>query len=162
MSTILSTRIERIEWGMLEGKRPRWAGSNARLGTHGDMIHLPIIRLTTLDGSSGFGVSWAQPDQANCLLGQQFETLFEPGSGVNEAWQTFEYPLWDLIGQRSGKPVYALAASIVGKTEPEVLRAACYDTSLYIDDLHLGATTEAADFIAEEARWGYERGHRAF
>jgi L-alanine-DL-glutamate epimerase-like enolase superfamily enzyme len=38
----------------------------------------------------------------------------------------------------------------------------CYDTSLYFDDLHLDNDHDASTFVAEEARQGYERGHRAF
>jgi L-alanine-DL-glutamate epimerase-like enolase superfamily enzyme len=38
----------------------------------------------------------------------------------------------------------------------------CYDTSLYFDDLHLATTAEAAQWMADEACSGYERGHRAF
>lgn len=42
------------------------------------------------------------------------------------------------------------------------LGAPCYDTSLYFDDLHLHNDRDAARLLAEEARAGYERGHRAF
>ena len=162
MNSILSTQIERIEFGLVEGKRPRKAGCNARLGIHGDTLHIPVIRLTTQDGSSGFGASWAKPEQARFLLGKPISELYDPTQGVNPDWQSFEYPIWDMIGQRSKKPVFALAASVVGKTAPASLQVACYDTSLYIDDLHLDSTSEAAEFIAQEACQGYERGHRAF
>src|SRR5262249_44950587 len=77
-------------------------------------------------------------------------------------WLPCEYPLWDLIGKREGKPVFALAAAITGMTPPKPYRAPCYDTSLYFDDLHLTADDEAAALIAAEAREGYDRGHRAF
>ena len=38
----------------------------------------------------------------------------------------------------------------------------CYDTSLYIDDLHLATDEEGAALIASEALFGYEHGHRSF
>ena len=38
----------------------------------------------------------------------------------------------------------------------------CYDTSLYIDDLHLDSDEAAAELIAEEARYGYAHNHRNF
>lgn len=54
--------IARIEWGSLEGRRPRSAGCNARLGEHGAVVHLPLARVTTADGAIGFG--WARLDDA--------------------------------------------------------------------------------------------------
>ena len=38
----------------------------------------------------------------------------------------------------------------------------CYDTSLYIDDLHLDDNAEAAALIASEALEGKARGHNAY
>jgi L-alanine-DL-glutamate epimerase-like enolase superfamily enzyme len=38
----------------------------------------------------------------------------------------------------------------------------CYDTSLYFDDLHLEGHEAGAALIADEARQGWDRGHRAF
>jgi len=155
-------RIVRIEGGRLEGKRPRNAGSNARLGEHGIKIGLPIARITMEDGSTGFGACHCQPEQASALLGVRFEEAFTADTGVAEAWRAFEYPLWDLAGKRAGLPVYALAAQMAGVTAPAPFRAPCYDTSLYFDDLHLTSEADAANLMAAEAREGYERGHRAF
>ena len=150
-----------MEWGRLIGERPRAAGSNARLDGHGRTIHLPIVRLTTEDGATGFGASWAGPEQAASLVGMRLNDLFSPEAGVLAAGLSVECALWDLAGQRMGQPVYALAAAITGATPP-VLHAPCYDTSLYFDDLHLASTAEAASLIAEEAREGWAHGHRAF
>jgi L-alanine-DL-glutamate epimerase-like enolase superfamily enzyme len=76
-----------------------------------------------------------------------------------------EYPLFDLVASRAGRPVYQLAAMLAGRAAadlPTPFRAPCYDTSLYFDDLHLTDDAAAAALIAAEARQGYERGHRAF
>jgi L-rhamnonate dehydratase len=156
------TRIVRIEWGRLEGQRPRNAGSNARLGEHGRTVHLPLVRLTTADGATGFGPSWASPEQARRLLGVTASDTFLPGIGVPDEWRAFEFPLWDLAGRRTAQPVYQLCAAITGRDAPPVLRVPAYDTSLYFDDLHLDSTDEAAALIAGEAREGYDAGHRAF
>lgn len=155
-------RISRVEWGVLEGRRPRHAGSNARLGDHGNAVRLPIARLTTDDGVAGFGLCRAPREQVAGLLGAPLADLFAPERGVAEPWLACEYPIWDLMGRRLGRPVYALAAAVTGRTPPEPYRVPCYDTSLYFDDLHLAAEEAAADLIAAEARAGYERGHRAF
>ena len=155
-------QITRIEWATLQGARPRAAGCNARLPAHGRQVRLPIVRLTTGDGAAGFGRADAAGAQA--LLGQRLESVFalEPGAGVGEPWFRFEYPILDLAGRRSGVPVYKLAAAINEVEPPHALRAPCYDTSLYFDDLHLVGTQQAADLIASEAREGLSAGHRAF
>ena len=157
-----TTRIDRLEWAVLEARRPRRAGSNARLGDHGDVIRLPVLRLTTAGGASGFGPCWGGQEQAAALLGRSLEDLFDPAAGVHEAGRLAEFALWDLAGQVQAKPVYALAAAAVGRPAPAALSVPCYDTSLYFDDLHLTSTPAAAECIAAEAREGLARGHHAF
>ena len=155
-------RIISVEWARLEGRRPRAAGCNARLGEHGITVRPMIARITAEDGSSGFGACWLNREMASSLLGFPLEMLFDPSRGVRDPWRTFDYPLWDLAGQRSKKPVYALVAAMQGATPQRPFRAPCYDTSLYFDDLHLASTEAAAQLIAGESREGFERGHWAF
>ena len=155
-------RIIAVEWARLEGRRPREAGSNARLGTHGSAVRVPILRITTEDGSRGFGACHAGPERIADLLGMRLDELFNAERGVRESWLPFEYAIWDLVGQRAGRPVYALAAAMAGAAVQEPFRVLCYDTTLYFDDLHVRAEQAAAELIASEARDGYERGQRAF
>ena len=157
-----STPIARLEWGVLEGRRPRAAGSNARLGAHGDRVRVPLLQITTQNGASGFSVCHAGPDRAPALLGRSLSDLFTESGVVREEWLPFEFPLWDLAGRLAGRPVYALAAEAAGLPAPTDLRVPCYDTSLYLDDLHLASDDEAAALLASEARAGYDSGHRAF
>ncbi len=155
-------RIVRIEQGTLAGQRPRYAGSNARLGDHGLAVNVPIVRVTTEDGATGFGRSRATREALTGLLGDRLGDAFQAERGATARWLACEYPLWDLAGHRAGQPVYRLAAAIVGRAATEPCRVRCYDTSLYFDDLHLASHEAAAALIAAEAREGYERGHRAF
>ena len=155
-------RITSIEWGILIGQRPRSAGCNARLPVHGPTMRDPIARITTEDGASGFGWSRVTQAQAEALIGKHLNDLISVENGVNDTGRPIEFPLWDLLGQRTGKPVYALAAEHYGMSIPTEQRAPCYDTTLYFDDLHLESHDEAAALIAGEARQGWERGHRAF
>lgn len=159
---MINPRIIAIEWARLEGRRPRSAGCNARLGEHGITVRPTLARITAEDGSSGFGACWTNQEQASRLIGSPLDTLFDPGRGALDPWRAFDYPLWDLAGQRAGQPVWALAAAVRGVTPHRPFRAPCYDTSLYFDDLHLTSTEAAARLIADEARDGFERGHRAF
>ena len=156
-------RIVRVEWAVLEATRPRAAGSNARLGPHGATVRVPLARLTTNDGSQGFGFCRASGEEATRLLGTPLAVLWSPASGVAEPWLAWDYPVWDLMARRAGKPVYALAAAANGLPAPTVsFTVPTYDTSLYFDDLDLTDDRAAADRLAAEAREGYDRGHRAF
>jgi len=158
----LSGRVVKVEWGQLEGQRPRHAGSNARLGEHGLTVRVPIARLTLDDGSTGFGHSRATPLDAQRIVGRALAELFLPGRGSTELGRAFDFPLWDLVGKSLGQPVYTVAASFVGKSAVMPLRVPCYDTSLYFDDLHLPDQDEAVALLADEARQGFARGHRHF
>lgn len=157
-----SLRVSAIEWARLEGQRPRHAGSNARLGDHGTLVRVPIARLTLEDGSQGWGRCAATPEQAQAILGLPLPELFSTTYGTLPTGLPFDFPLWELAGQRSGLPVYQLAAAIASQPLPAALRAPCYDTSLYIDDLQLTDDAEAAQLIAAEALAGAQRGHTAF
>ena len=117
----------------------------------------PIARLTTTDGVSGFGFSPISREKAAAIVGFQLSDAFDAESGVTEEFRMLEYPLWDLVGQLAQKPVYAILSGRNGE-----FRAPCYDTSLYIDDLHLDDNAEAAALIASEALEGKARGHNAY
>src|SRR5581483_4711630 len=74
-----------------------------------------------------------------------------------------EYALWDVVGRREGLPVYALASGLLGREVPaSPARVPCYDTTLYIDDLHLEDDEAGAALMADEARQGWAAGHRNF
>jgi L-rhamnonate dehydratase len=155
-------KIILVEWAQLEGTRPRAAGSNARLGDHGLVVRPPIARITAEDGSSGFGRCAATPEQAQALIGARLSELISPVKGATARGLPFDLALWDLLGQQTDQSVYQLLGAQYGKVFTETFSAPCYDTSLYIDDLALPTDEEAAALIADEARQGYERGHRAF
>ncbi len=158
-----SARIAAIELGTLVGRRPRLAGFNARKkGDHGWESKIPLARVTTSDGVSGFGFSRLTRQQAQLLLDRQLDEMITIDSGVSQAAFPLEYPLWDLLGQRVARPVYQLLADRAGKNVSGPLRVPCYDTTLLIDDLHLPTDEEGAALIASEANFGYEHGHRAF
>ncbi|MGH2344180.1 MAG: enolase C-terminal domain-like protein, partial [Chloroflexota bacterium] len=105
---------------------------------------------------------FAQRDQIVTLLDRGLDEVFDEATGVRAPWLPMEYALWDLRARRDGLPVYALLAAMTGRPLPRPYRVPCYDTSLYIDDLHLPSTEAAAALIAAEARAGWAGGHRAF
>ena len=156
-----NSTLARIEFGRLEARRPRHAGKNARLGDHGDSITVPLARVTASDGATGFGMVRASREQIASLLGASLGDAVVSEGGVEMAWRALEFPLWDLQAKRAGVPVYHLIAPDTFGT-PASRQVSCYDTSLYIDDLHLESHDEAAALIAAEAMDGWDRGHRAF
>jgi L-alanine-DL-glutamate epimerase-like enolase superfamily enzyme len=154
-------RLTRIEGGFLIGRRPRSAGRNARLPDHGRDAREPFARLYFEDDSSGFGFSRVTQNQANALIGQNLDSLISLEKGLAQGAHSIEFPLWDTLGQRAGKPIYQLLAG-ENHSLDDSFSVPCYDTSLYFDDLHLDDHDVAAQLIADEARSGYDRGHRAF
>lgn len=155
-----NSKIARIECVPLIGTRPREAGCNSRLQVHGLHVRPPIARITTDDGATGFGMSRMSEEDAASLVGAPLGEAFDPKNGVSDRFRALEYPLWDLAGKLADKPVYEMLG---GKPDADgVFRARCYDTSLYIDDLHLADDNEAASLIASEALEGKARGHKAY
>ena len=158
-----AARIASIEWGTLVGRRPRLAGYNARKkNDHGWEAPIPLARITTADGATGFGLSNLSHEQAELFIGTVLDELITAENGVTDRAFVLENPLWDLLGRLSGRPVYRILADSAGKNVAEPPRVPCYDTTLLIDDLHLPTDEEGAALIASEARFGYEQGHRAF
>ena len=160
---MLAQKIIQIEWVVLQGERPREAGCNSRLAIHGLYTRPGIAVITTDEGISGFGWSRVSRVEAESLIGKTVEELYalrdDNGTRrVPEAYRAIEYPIWDLVGQLTGQPVYAL----VGNYQGDDYKVPCYDTSLYIDDLHLTDHQQAAELIAAEAQEGVDRGHTAF
>lgn len=153
--------IDRIEFATLVGKRPRQAGHNSRIPVHGSEVAVPLIRLTTADGASGFGPGRADEDSAEMLLGRNAGDFLSADGRVRDDAGEYEFPIWDLLGALKDAPVHRLIAP--GKSpRAEDKRVPCYDTSLYIDDLHLDSDEAAAALIAEEGRYGYAHSHRNF
>lgn len=156
-----SAAIARIESAPLVGRRPREAGNNSRLNIHGIDVHLQVMRLTTGDGASGFGLCFAGRDEAEPLLGGDVSELMTDDGRIASSARAFDFPLWDLAGALRGAPVYALAAPAEAPIRAP-LRVPCYDTSLYMNDLHLDSDEAGAALIAAHARQGYEKKHRSF
>ena len=153
-------RIAKIEAATLVGQRPRIAGRNSRIDVHGLEVAVPLVRLTADDGAAGFGACQVSEAEARGFLGAKVSDLINASDGVADNASAIEFPLWDLLGQQMQKPVYKIVARD-GRVN-EALRVPCYDTSLYIDDLHLETDEEGAALIADEARDGYAAGHRNF
>ena len=74
-----SPRIISLEWARVEAERPRPAGSNARLGSHGARITMPILRVLANDDTTGFGVCNVNRESVAEIVGKSLDELFEKG-----------------------------------------------------------------------------------
>ena len=97
-------RITRIEAGTLTGQRPRLAGSNARLPAHGQEVQVPLLRLITDEGASGFGRAYLNAEQAAAALGAPLDALITAERGVADR------------GARPGIPAVGPARAGDGRT----------------------------------------------
>jgi L-rhamnonate dehydratase len=158
-------RIVRVEWGILEGTRPRACGKNARLDAHGSVVRVPMCRVTTSDGCQGTGVSRLDHEVAASAIGLPVSEMFSVERGTADRWMAFDFALFDLVARSVGLAVYELLGTgAVATSTPLSVR--CYDTCLYFDDLLTGVVEvdhrRAAAVVAEEAALDYAQGHRAF
>ena len=157
-----SATISAIEWGTLVGQRPRQAGCNSAgpfTATKSGSSR-PHYRVRRNNGLRRLRA--LDPERSPRLSGRKSRRPNRHANRRRAARRFARIPLWDLQGQRTGRPVYQLLAQAAGKTVSEAPLVRCYDTSLYIDDLHLATDAEGAALIASEARFGYEHGHRSF
>jgi L-rhamnonate dehydratase len=159
-------RVVRIEWGLLEGQRPRVCGKNARLKEHGSIVRVPLCRLTSSDGAQGIGLSRLDEATAALTLGLSVADYFDEGRGADGRGRDLDHALYDLSARRSGVPVHRLVQAGPAETATQPRSVACYDTCLYFDDLLVDAGERdhqaAAAVVATEAARDYDVGHRAF
>ena len=149
-------RIEEISWAALPYRRPRIAGKNARLDTHGWGGDVPVARVKA-GGTEGFGWCTLTRGQSELLAGLPVRALFDKDNMLRKEYRGLEFPLLDWLGNFFHKPVYELVAADKGNFSVPV-----YDTTIYFDELHINDNKEAIDFILSEVSEGLEKGHRNF
>jgi len=146
-------RIVSIEWARLEGQRPRAAGSNARLGEHGKAVRVPVARLTSDDGATGFGFCRATVEEAQSILGTSLGDLFDPRQGATAAGMPFEYPLWDMAGKRAclGLYMHRCLGPCIGVTTKEDSAEAVQQAILFLEGKHEGVVKDIARYMSNAA-----------
>jgi L-alanine-DL-glutamate epimerase-like enolase superfamily enzyme len=156
----LGTRLTEIAWANIPYKRPRIAGKNARLDTHGWGGEFPLGKITA-GGIEGFGWCTLSRPQAELLTGLPLRALFRDDGMLGPEFRGLEFPLLDWLGKRFHKPVYQLAAR-----DPEKVKngfsVPVYDTTIYFDELHIKDDKQAVDFILSEVSEGLGRGFKHF
>jgi L-alanine-DL-glutamate epimerase-like enolase superfamily enzyme len=151
--------IVRVTGFDLVSRRPKFVGKNARLDDHGDSARDRLVILRASDGSRGLGCCRAPEKSLAELLGKRPADLFDPSSRrTASGLGAGTMPLWDLLGQMAGEPVYRL---LNPSPSPES-SVAVYDGSIYFSDL----LPAYADKWEDRFKWELDellaRGHRAF
>lgn len=147
--------IESVAYACMTFQRPRCAGRNARRDVHGSCGDVHIVRLTA-GQYEGFGWCTASKEEASSLLGRSLASLFDHGTLLPQ-WQSFEFPLLDLLGQITQQPVYSFFSDA-----QKIYRVPVYDSSIYIDEPDSCTNEDAISLIMEEIEQGLSAGHRNF
>ena len=116
----LTGTIDRIEKVVLEFKRPRIIGRNARIGVHGDTVTDPIVRLTCSSGAVGVGWSRIDRQEAQALVGQAVSALIDETGSVPPGEIDRPPP----VGSRSApvQPAFVPTAGRKGRQRNRTLR----------------------------------------
>jgi L-rhamnonate dehydratase len=155
MLDISREKIVCIEKIVARFKRPRNIGCNARIGTHGDSVSDPVVRVHTQSGAVGVGWSRLQRSQAESLVGETLGDLFDLTTGANERGEIIDLPLWDLAAKLQNLPLYRLLGAR-GDRHVEL-----YDGSIYIDDI-AATDDQALSIFRAEVQCGHDFGFKNF
>ncbi len=138
-------------------QRSKLAGKNARLDVHGDKATDRMLRIDTNMGLTGIGNCRADEAAAAQLLGRNpFDFYRESETRMIGPLGPGTMPLWDLLGQATGKPINKLLG---GKGAEEV---PVYDGSIYFADLLPQYADRWEARFREEIDMGLAIAHRAF
>ena len=153
-------RLTEISQVPIPYKRPRIAGKNARLDTHGWGGEVPIARIKA-GGIEGFGWCPLPRHQADRFLGVSLSAMFKEDGMLRNEYKPLEFALLDWLGNWLHKPVYELAALNPDKIK-NGFSAPCYDTTIYFDELYIKDDKAAVNFILDEVKQGLARNFRNF
>ena len=84
---------------------------------------MPLARLTTTNGATGFGWSRGTPADAELLIGRSLGEVFSPECAVHESFRVFEYPLLDLLGLYPAGSFVRLSSGHIATVESSALSA---------------------------------------
>jgi L-alanine-DL-glutamate epimerase-like enolase superfamily enzyme len=152
-------RVAAVELRTVQMKWPRQVGKNARLDVHGYGPQVPVCRLRTDRGVSGWGAVRG-PRQAverlrGSIQGRAVTELFDPAMGITrEELAPLDFALHDLAGVILELPVYKL----LGGRGPT--SAPCYSGMIYFDDLEPPERPAGIARVLQNCQDDYDRGYR--
>lgn len=153
-------RIEKIELLHFRARYPRLHGFNAIKGYHGFGGEVPIARITTDQGASGWGVLSEQVpvarEKRERLLGKALTEVFACEEGIlSDEWKAFDLALHDLAGR-------ILGITVARMINPDAVnRVRMYDGAIYMNDLIPVDKPWGIGRVLDDCAYDIELGHRA-
>lgn len=157
----VSLRIQSIEWAELPYRRPRIAGKNARLDTHGWGGTVSLARVKIGD-VYGFGWCTLTRQEAEKMVGLPLRAMFCPNNMLKNEFRGLEFPLLDALGHLFKMPVFQMVAKDPNAVAGKPFAAPVYDTTIYFDELDIADDRAAIEFICSEVAEGLKMGHTNF
>lgn len=156
MNDLAHHTLARIEVGSRLRRYPREIGWNAQGGPHGRERSVPVCRLTTDQGATGWAFAPVAEADAARLVGRPLPSLFDPAVGTARDALAIDLPLHDLAGRILGQPVWRMLGAHGGGSIP------VYDASIYFDDLHPGGTDPGIAAVLDSCATAVAAGHAHF
>jgi L-alanine-DL-glutamate epimerase-like enolase superfamily enzyme len=149
-------RVSRIEFDTARFRWPRLVGKNARIGVHGQDKSCAVVKLTTDQGVTAWGLSRGNAKQdIEAIRGKAVSDLIDPARGIlSGVPETFDFALHDLAGIILNKPVYQL----LGAAGPKTTRI--YSGMIYLDELEPPESPAGFDRVMENCQWDVDYGYR--
>jgi L-alanine-DL-glutamate epimerase-like enolase superfamily enzyme len=138
------------------GQRPRVAGYNARLGSHGRQTAENVLRIATDQDVEGVGVGTTTQEVARKLVGLTLDQVWRPGVGIVSPLGRADHALYDLLGKALKVPAWRL----LGGQGPEWVPV--YDGGVYFNDLLPEHKDRGVKQLLTEVEDSLKAGHRAF
>lgn len=155
-SELAKHKIDRAEIRKLNYHWPRFVGKNARRDNHGQNHVSTVLKLSTNQGATGWGLTNSNAN-ADILKGVSMSDLIQPAIGVIPGFgKDFDFALYDLAGVILNKPVYQLLGSHGTVSNP------LYSGMIYLDELNPGNPDKDIQIILDNCRWDYQYGYRHF
>lgn len=152
-------RIAHIEFLYFRARYPRLHGFNAIKGYHGFGGDVPIARITTSEGASGWGVlsdslSVAQ-QMGEQLQGKKLSDVFACEEGIrDDNYKAFDLALHDLAGRILNIPVARMI-------NPDAVSwVKIYDGAIYMNDLIPEEKPAGIEKILQDCADDIALGHR--
>lgn len=153
-------KIDRIEFLRVRARYPRLHGKNAIKSYHGFGGEVPLARITTSEGATGWGV--LSEDIATSRIaaekakGKKLTELFSADIGIlSPDMKALDLPLHDLAGR-------ILGISVAKMINPEAVdRVGMYDGAIYMNDIIPEDKPSGIQRVLDDCAYDIEHGHRA-
>lgn len=148
--------IDKCEILKLDYHWPRFVGKNAKRDDHGQNHQSTVLKITTNQGATGWGLSNNNTD-VNRLKGVSVASVILPEKGViSSLGREYDFALYDLAGIILNKPVYQLLGAHGTTSTP------LYSGMIYLDELNPGNPDKEIKIILDNCQWDYDYGYRYF